>query len=42
MATITTGTQTTNKDMLPTRDEFPYYVLAISSLMSQQALCING
>ena len=41
MATVITGTQFTNKDMLPTRDELLDYMLAISELMSQQALCIN-
>ena len=42
MATVTTGTQTTNEEMKPTIDELPHYIYSISGIISYKAVNIKG
>ena len=42
MATVTTGTQTTNEEMKPIRDELINYIYAIGDLIACKAVKIKG
>ena len=42
MAMVSTGTQTTNEDIKPTRDELLDYMYAINDLIAYRAVKING